>query len=96
MSSPLSTYKQGHHRAITSNHASRTAQEDAAFLLPCLKPGQRILDIGCGPGSITVGFAAYVPGGSVVGVDLSDEIHSQAREHLTSQQSSAPNAIKAE
>jgi ubiquinone/menaquinone biosynthesis C-methylase UbiE len=85
MSSSTSTYKQGYHAAITANHVSRTAEKDAAFLLPYLKSGLRVLDVGCGPGSITVGFAKYVPGGSVTGIDLSDEVLVQAREFLQSQ-----------
>lgn len=86
MSSTISTYKQGYHAAITANHVSRTAEKDAAFVLTYLKPGLRILDIGCGPGSITVGFAKYVPGGSVTGIDLSDDVLSQAGAFLHSQQ----------
>ncbi|KAJ4367969.1 hypothetical protein N0V86_009810 [Didymella sp. IMI 355093] len=85
MSSTTSTYKQGYHSAVTANHISRTVEKDATFLLPYLKPGLRILDIGCGPGSITVGFAKYVPGGSVTGVDLSDDVLSQARDYLQGQ-----------
>jgi SAM-dependent methyltransferase len=84
-SSAPSTYKQGYHAAVTANHISRTAERDAAFLLPYLKPGLRILDVGCGPGSITAGFAKYVPGGSVTGIDLSDDVLDQARNYLQSQ-----------
>ncbi|KAF3040383.1 hypothetical protein E8E11_004831 [Didymella keratinophila] len=86
MSSTPSTYKQGYHAAVTANHVSRTAEKDAAFLLPYLKPGLRVLDVGCGPGSITVGFAKYVSGGSVTGIDLSEDVLSQARDFLRGQQ----------
>jgi ubiquinone/menaquinone biosynthesis C-methylase UbiE len=74
-----STYAPGHHPAVTSNHTIRTASRDTAFLLPHLKPHYNILDVGCGPGTITSGLAAYVPQGSVVGVDLSPEVISQAQ-----------------
>ena len=48
----------------------RSAERNAAFLLPHLQPGQRVLDLGCGPGAITVGLAERVaPDGTVVGVD---------------------------
>ena len=47
-------------------HARRTAERWAAFLLPHLRPGMRLLDLGCGPGSITAGLAA---GLRAVGVD---------------------------
>jgi SAM-dependent methyltransferase len=51
-------------------HARRTAQSHAAFLLPHLRSGQALLDLGCGPGTITAGLAEAVAPGSTVGVDL--------------------------
>jgi len=33
------------------NHAGRAAESHAAFLLPHLRPGMALLDLGCGPGS---------------------------------------------
>ncbi|OAL04676.1 S-adenosyl-L-methionine-dependent methyltransferase [Phaeosphaeriaceae sp. SRC1lsM3a] len=82
---PPSTYSQGHSTAVTANHIIRTAEHDGAFLLPYLKPHYRILDLGCGPGTITTGFATYVPQGSVTGVDLSPEVLDQARDILSRQ-----------
>lgn len=61
------------------SHARRTAQNSAAFLLPHIKPHFKILDIGCGPGSITVDFARLVPEGSVIGIDAVEDVLSQAR-----------------
>jgi len=49
----------------------------AAFLLPHLRKDQNLLDIGCGPGSITIGLADYVA--RAVGVDFSDEVVQEAR-----------------
>lgn len=72
-------YTQGYAVATVASHASRTISSDAAFLLPYLKPTDRILDVGCGPGTITAGFSASVPHGEVVGVDISDEVLAQAR-----------------
>lgn len=47
----------------------RSAERNAAFLLPRLAPGQRVVDIGCGPGAITVGLADRVVPGEVIGID---------------------------
>jgi SAM-dependent methyltransferase len=51
-------------------HARRTAAQFADFLLPHLRPGMRVLDIGTGPGSIAAGLADVVGPGLVTGVDL--------------------------
>jgi ubiquinone/menaquinone biosynthesis C-methylase UbiE len=48
---------------------SRTADGHGAFLLPYLKPGMRLLDCGCGPGTLTYGFARYVAPGEAIGID---------------------------
>ena len=62
-------------------HARRTAQVNAAFLLPHLKPGMRLLDCGCGPGSITVGLAQAVAPAETVGIDASPDAIEAARAH---------------
>lgn len=43
----------------------------AAYLIPHLRPGQEVLDVGCGPGTITIDFAHRVTPGNVVGIDSS-------------------------
>ena len=73
------TYTHGHAPATVRQHAQRTADEAAAFLLPELRAGMCALDVGCGPGSITRGLAERVAPGQVVGVDLSPETLETAR-----------------
>jgi len=65
--------------AVLRADPARLADEAAAFLLPELRPGMRLLDVGCGPGSITRGLAERVAPGQVVGVDLSRETLEAAR-----------------
>ncbi|KEF56969.1 uncharacterized protein A1O9_07159 [Exophiala aquamarina CBS 119918] len=76
---PASTYTQGHSASAIASHTSRTVYNSAAFLLPHIKPNFTIIDLGCGPGTITCGFSSLVPEGSVIGVDGSSTIIEQAR-----------------
>ncbi|MDA1279223.1 MAG: methyltransferase domain-containing protein [Chloroflexi bacterium] len=73
-------YTHGHHRSVVSAHSVRRASESAVFVLPRLKSPMRLLDFGCGPGTITVDLAEHLlPGGSVVGIDSSEIVIDQAR-----------------
>lgn len=78
---PADRYTHGHHASVVSRHARRTAERDAAFLLPSLRPGMRLLDVGCGPGTITTGLARLVAPGEVVGIDVAAEVIESARTH---------------
>jgi ubiquinone/menaquinone biosynthesis C-methylase UbiE len=69
-------YTHGHFGTVVDNHATRTAAHSAAFLLPHLKPTDTVLDIGCGPGSISMDLADRVA--SVVGIDAAAEAIARA------------------
>lgn len=75
---PADPYTHGHHSSVVGQHARRTADEAAAFLLPHLRAGMRLLDFGCGPGSITIGLAMKVAPGMVTAVDVVPEVLTQA------------------
>jgi SAM-dependent methyltransferase len=49
--------------------ASRSAEGRAAFVLPDLAAGMRVVDVGCGPGTVSIGLARVVAPGSVLGID---------------------------
>jgi SAM-dependent methyltransferase len=60
-------------------HGRRTAERQAAFFLPLLTPGMALLDIGCGPGSITAGLARAVAPGHTIGLDPDADALATAR-----------------
>lgn len=79
------TYTFGHSAIVTASHNSRTVHNSAAFLLPHLQPSTSLLDIGCGPGTITIGFSPYLPEGRIIGADSSSSVVASATELAQSQ-----------
>lgn len=67
---PRDIYSVGYDDASAEFFGRRRAATHARFFLRHLMPGTRLLDIGCGPGTITVDLAQVVAPGEVVGVDL--------------------------
>ncbi|HEV7747417.1 MAG TPA: methyltransferase domain-containing protein [Pyrinomonadaceae bacterium] len=63
-------YTMGYGPAAVALMGARKAQSHAAFFVPHLKSGMKVLDCGCGPGSVTLGFAELVAPGEVVGTDI--------------------------
>lgn len=67
-------YTHGHQESVLRSHRWRTAENSAAHLLPHLDSGMDLLDLGCGPATITVDLAARVAPGRVLGVDVASVI----------------------
>lgn len=63
-------YTHGHHESVLRSHRWRTAENSAAYLLPYLRRGMSLLDVGCGPGTITADLAARVAPGAVVATEI--------------------------
>ncbi len=82
-------YTHGYHEVILEFYRRRTAEACAGFLLPRLQPDASVLDMGCGPGTITVGLARRVA--TVVGVDTSAEVVDSAR--LRAREEGVDNAV---
>jgi len=64
------TYTPGYSEPTLRLMLKRTAASHAAFFTPVLHRGMRLLDCGCGPGTITVDLAELVSPGQVFGIDL--------------------------
>ncbi|KAM0096619.1 hypothetical protein ACP6JE_008886 [Aspergillus fumigatus] len=62
-------YITDHAPSVLQTHSWRTASNSAAYLVPYIKPSMKILDIGCGPGSISIDFARLVPQGHVTAIE---------------------------
>jgi len=71
-------YTHGHHESVLRSHRWRTAENSAAYLLPHLRAGMSVLDVGSGPGTITADLAALVAPGRVRGTDASPDVVAQA------------------
>jgi SAM-dependent methyltransferase len=80
MSATEPRYVHGHHESVLRSHRWRTAANSAGYLLPHLEAGMRLLDVGCGPGSITLDLARVVAPGEVVGIDAVEAPLVEARD----------------
>ena len=84
-------YTMGFNEEMLESLRRFTAESNAAYLLPCLRPGLRVLDFGCGPGTISVGLAKAVAPGELHGVDMEESQVDQAR--LVAKANGQDNAI---
>jgi SAM-dependent methyltransferase len=76
-------YTHGHQAPVLRSHRWRTAENSAGYLLGALRPGDRLLDVGCGPGTITLDLGRLVAPGEVLGIDPSPDVIAQASELAT-------------
>ena len=65
-------YSMGFNDMYLQSLMEYTAETHAGYLAPHLMPGQRVLDFGCGPGTISVGLAQAVSPGELHGVDMAE------------------------
>jgi SAM-dependent methyltransferase len=75
------TYTHGHAASVLRSHTARTVANSAAYVEEHLRPGSTVLDVGCGPGTITVDIARRVAPGRVLGIEPVSGPLEQAREH---------------
>ena len=79
---PADTYTHGHAEPVLRSHRWRTAENSAGYLLDHLRPGMDLLDVGCGPGTLTVDLARRTAPGRAVGIDVAAEAVAAARDHV--------------
>jgi ubiquinone/menaquinone biosynthesis C-methylase UbiE len=73
-------YTHGHHESVLRSHRWRTAANSAGYLLPRLRPGLQLLDVGCGPGTITMDLAELLgPTGRVTALERTGDALDLAR-----------------
>jgi SAM-dependent methyltransferase len=80
-SADTAKYTHGHHASVLSAHRWRTIANSAAYLEPHLFAGRSLLDVGCGPGTITAEFAERLSPGRVVGLDAATDAIAAAESH---------------
>lgn len=56
----VNTYTHGHHESVLRSHRWRTVANSAGYLVDHLTGGEHLLDVGCGPGTLTVDLARHV------------------------------------
>jgi SAM-dependent methyltransferase len=75
---PRDAYTHGHHESVLRVHEWRTVENSASYLVPYLAEGMVVLDVGSGPGTISIDLARRVRPGRVVGIDAAPEVVGRA------------------
>ncbi|HEY6740161.1 MAG TPA: methyltransferase domain-containing protein [Actinopolymorphaceae bacterium] len=83
MSPRSATYTHGHHESVLRSHRWRTVENSAAYLLSELAPGRTVLDVGCGPGTITADLADRVVPGRVIALEVTQDALDLARAEIS-------------
>lgn len=77
-------YGQGYAASVVDSQTERTVANSAAYLAAHLQPGMDLLDVGCGPATITCDLAERVAPGRVLAIDVSETVLARARAHAES------------
>jgi SAM-dependent methyltransferase len=75
-------YTHGHHESVLRSHRWRTAENSAAYLLDRLPAGADLLDVGCGPGTLTGDLAARIAPGRVTALEVTGAALDLARAEI--------------
>ena len=73
-------YTPGYGEAYMRYLNRHTLESRAAYIIPYLRPGLRVLDLGCAIGTISVGLAKAVEPGEMRGVDIEEHSIEAARD----------------
>lgn len=83
-------YKDGYDSTVSNSHSWRTAENSCSYFLNYIKPTDKVLDVGCGPGSITYDLASkYLPQGEIIGIEPTQELIDEALNNNTARISNA-------
>ncbi|MDR4493257.1 MAG: class I SAM-dependent methyltransferase [Nitrospirales bacterium] len=74
-------YTPGYTNNATNFMARRGLESHGQFFAPFLSARHTVLDLGCGPGTISVDIARLVVPGKVTGIDFNESQIVQARKH---------------
>ncbi|CUM64619.1 uncharacterized protein PRCAT00002227001 [Priceomyces carsonii] len=76
-------YKHGFEKSVSDTHNWRNVDNSVKFIVPYLKQDFKVLDVGSGPGTITIDMGKYISKGSVIGVEPIEELIKEAKDNQT-------------